>query len=39
LLSQPILVSIIYIFLIAKQLEQVNQSKPKCNIGLYNVWH
>jgi hypothetical protein len=39
LLSQPILVSIIYIFFIAKQLEKVNQSKPKCSIGLYLIWH
>jgi len=37
LLSQPLLVSFIYIFFIAKQMEQVNQSKPKCNIRLYLV--
>lgn len=39
LLSQPLLVSIIYIFLIAKQLKQINQCKPKCDIGLYLVYH
>ena len=36
LLSQPILVSIIYIFFIAKQLEQANQFKLKCYTGIKN---